>query len=333
MTIGQVYKIHSDFYYVEADNISFECKMREVLKKQGQKVLVGDYVEINNGHVEKVLPRKNFIKRPSVANIDTVIIVSAIKEPDLDFTQLNRYISFSKYFNIDTKLCFNKNDLSSDDTIIEKIFDIYEPLGYDIIFTSALEKIGLEDFKEILENKVSVLCGNSGVGKTTLINALNPNLKLKTGEISEKTHRGTHTTRHSEIIKITDTIKIIDTPGFSNLKFDFLMPNEIDKLFPEIHQYSNDCKYPNCLHINEDNCSVLANIENINISRYESYTEFVKEAAEYKKQIKFNGQKTETHLKQQHNKDYVKINRNKRQESRNTLKQKLNKGENYEELY
>ncbi|MBQ6515884.1 ribosome small subunit-dependent GTPase A [bacterium] len=333
MTKGQVYKIHSDFYYVEADNVSHECKLREVLKKQGQKVLVGDFVEINNGHIEKVLPRKNFIKRPSVANIDTVIVVSAIKEPELDFTQLNRYISFAKYFNLDTKLCFNKNDLSSDDSIIEKIFGIYEPLGYDIIFTSAIERIGLEDFKEILENKISVLCGNSGVGKTTLINALNPNLKLKTGEISEKTHRGTHTTRHSEIIKITDNIKIIDTPGFSNLKFDFLLPNEIDRLFPEIHQYSHDCKYPDCLHINEDNCSVLENIENINISRYESYTEFVKEASEYKKQIKFNGQKTETQLKQQHNKDFVKINRNKRQEARNTLKQKLNKGNDYEELY
>ena len=333
MTIGQVYKIHSDFYYVESNNISHECKLREVLKKQGQKVLVGDFVEINNGHIEKVLPRKNFIKRPSVSNIDSIIIVSAIKEPELDFIQLNRYISFAKFYNLETKLCFNKNDLAGDDSIIEKVFDIYEPLGYDIIFTSALERIGLEDFKELLENKISVLCGNSGVGKTTLINALNPNLKLKTGQISEKTQRGTHTTRHCEIIKITDKIKIIDTPGFSNLKFDFLLPNEIDKLFPEIYQYKNLCKYPDCLHINEDNCAVLGNIENINTSRYESYISFVQEAKEYKDKIKFSGIKTETHMKQNNNKDYVKINQHKRQLSRNTLKQKLNKGEDYEELY
>ena len=333
MTKGQVYKIHSDFYYIGADDTSHECKLREVLKKQGQKVLVGDFVEINNGYIEKILPRKNFIKRPSVANIDSIIIVSAIKEPELDFVQLNRYISFAKFYGIETKLCFNKNDLAGDDSIIEKVFDIYEPLGYDIIFTSALEKIGLEDFKELLENKISVLCGNSGVGKTTLVNALNPNLNLKTGQISEKTQRGTHTTRHSEIIKITDSIKIIDTPGFSNLKFDFLLPNEIDKLFPEIYQYKHLCKYPDCLHINEDNCAVLENIQNINTSRYESYVSFVQEAKEYKDKIKFNGQKTETHVKQNNNKDYVKINQHKRQVSRNTLKQRLNKGEDYEELY
>ncbi|MBR1680479.1 GTPase RsgA, partial [bacterium] len=145
---------------MNCEDSSFECKLREVLKKQKQKIVVGDYVEFENGAIEKVLPKKNYIPRPNVANIDQIVIVSAVKEPELDFKQLNRYICFAKYYDIPTKLCFNKSDLSSDDTTIEKVFQIYEPLGYDIVFTSAKENDGIEEFKEILENKISVLCGN-----------------------------------------------------------------------------------------------------------------------------------------------------------------------------
>ena len=172
MAVGQIFKIHSDFYYVSSNNSTFECKLRHVLKKQKQKVFVGDYVEFENGAIEKILPRKNFITRPTVANIDQVIIISAVKEPELNFLQLNRYISFAKYHNLNTVLCFNKNDLSNDDSTIEKVFKIYEPLGFDILFTSALEGYGIEDFKKILENKTSVLCGASGVGKSSIINSI-----------------------------------------------------------------------------------------------------------------------------------------------------------------
>ena len=223
MAEGQIYKIHSDFYYVNSNGEEYECKIREVLKKQKQKIFVGDFVEFKDGAIEKILPRKNFITRPTVANVDRVIIISAVKEPELSFTQLNRYISFAKYHNLETVLCFNKNDLSNDDKTIEKVFSIYQPLGYDILFTSALEGFGIEEFKEILSGKTSVLCGSSGVGKSSLINAVCPNLNLRTKEISEKTQRGTHTTRHCEIIPIDNNSRIVDTPGFSNLKFDFLI--------------------------------------------------------------------------------------------------------------
>ena len=125
MAQGQIYKIHSDFYYVAAGGETFECKIREVLKKQKEKILVGDFVEFENGHITKVLPRKNFIKRPSVANIDQVIIVSALKEPDLDLHQLNRYIAFAKYFDIPAVLCFNKEDLKWDKHLKDKIKKIY----------------------------------------------------------------------------------------------------------------------------------------------------------------------------------------------------------------
>ena len=325
MVQGQIFKIHSDFYYVNSNNSIFECKIREVLKKQKQKIFVGDYVEFNAGAIEKILPRRNFIPRPTVANVDRVIIIAAVKEPELSFSQLNRYVSFAKYYDLEAVLCFNKNDLSSDDSIIEKVFSIYEPLGYDIVFTSALEGDGIDDFKELLEGRTSVLCGSSGVGKSSLINAVCPELNLRTKKVSEKTERGVHTTRHSEIIRINETSRIVDTPGFSNLKFDFLMPNEVDLLFDEISKYKKDCKFPDCLHLTETGCAVKENLDKIDDTRYQSYKEFVAEAIEYKERVKYQGLKTESAHKQKHNKTAVKISSRKRQSARNTLKQNIYK--------
>ena len=324
MAEGQIYKIHSDFYYVNSDGKSFECKLREVLKKTKQPAFVGDFVEFENGAIEKILPRNNYIPRPSVANIDRIIIISAVKEPDLSFSQLNRYISFAKYYGIEAVLCFNKNDLSSDDKIIEKVFSIYEPLGYDILFTSALEGLGIEDFKEILEGKTSVVCGASGVGKSSLINAIS-GLNLRTKEVSDKTQRGTHTTRHCEIITINENTRIVDTPGFSNLKFDFILPLDIDKLFPEIYKHRNKCKFQDCLHINEAECSVKEHLDEIDESRYQSYLEFVEEARSYKEKVKYQGTKTESTHKKHNDNIAVKISSRKRQSARNTLKQNLYK--------
>ena len=325
MALGQIFKIHSDFYYVNSDNSIFECKIREVLKKQKQKIYVGDFVEFQDGAIEKILPRKNYIPRPTAANIDRIIIISAVKEPELNFTQLNRYISFAKYYNLETVLCFNKNDLSEDDRIIEKVFSIYEPLSYDILFTSALEGYGIEEFKEVLSGKTSVLCGSSGVGKSSLINAVCPGLNLRTKNVSEKTQRGVHTTRHSEIIPLNENSRIVDTPGFSNLKFDFLMPNELDLLFEEIAKYKKECKFPDCLHLTESGCAVKENLDKIDETRYQSYKEFVSEALEYKERVKYQGVKTETAHKQKHNKTAVKISTRKRQSARNTLKQNIYK--------
>lgn len=352
---GQILKIHSDFYYVNFNSEIYECKIREVLKKQKQKVLVGDFVqcsEINESKktavIEKILPRKNFLTRPSVANVEQVVIISSIKEPDLDFEQLNRYIALAKYHNIKTKLCFNKNDLSEDDSVIEKIFEIYEPLGFEIVFTSALEKLGIDDFVELLGHKTTVFCGNSGVGKSSLINTISPGLNIKTKQVSDKTSRGVHTTRHCEIIEVrceeakmrrgvekkqathprvlsSCHLKIIDTPGFSNVKFDFLMPNEVDELFDEIKKYKSECKFKDCLHIQEDGCVVLENIDEIDISRYQSYLSFVQEAKDYKEKVKLQGIKQETSHKETLNKKVAKISHRKRESARNVLKQKIYK--------
>lgn len=355
---GQVFKIHSDFYYVNSNGGIYECKVREILKKQKEKVLVGDFVnctEINETRktavIEKILPRKNFLTRPSVANVEQVIIISSIKEPDLDFEQLNRYISLAKYHKIKTKLCFNKNDLSEDDSVIEKIFEIYEPLGFEIVFTSALEHLGIEDFVELLGSKMTVFCGNSGVGKSSLINTLAPDLNIRTKQVSEKTSRGVHTTRHCEIIEIKHgkkLIKIIDTPGFSNVRFDFLLPTEVDELFDEIKKYKGMCKFKDCLHVVEadceqrlkgkttllpetpfsasnqaEGCKVLEHIDEIDISRYQSYLSFVAEAKDLKEKIKLQGTKKETSHKEGLNRSVAKISARKRQGARNTMKQNV----------
>lgn len=323
MAEGQIYKIHSDFYYIDDGVNTYECKIREVLKKQRERILVGDFVEFTNGFITTIIPRKNYISRPAVANIDQIIIVSALKEPDLDLHQLNRYIALAKFYKIPVTLCFNKEDLKWDKHLSGKIKSIYEPLGYKIVFTSATEHKGIKAFEKLLDGKTSVLCGNSGVGKSSLINAINPSLNLRTKEVSEKTQRGTHTTRHCEIIKLNDTSRIVDTPGFSNVRFDFILPADVDLLFDDISKFRDECKYSDCLHINEDGCNVLANIEKIDSTRYESYLAFVEEAKDYKERIKYEGKKEEQSKKMVHNKQIAKISGKKRQSSRNTLKQKI----------
>ena len=323
--LGQIYKIYSDSYFVKINAVVVSCKIREILKKQKISIVTGDFVEVEDNVITKILPRKTFIKRPAVANVDQVVVVSALKEPELNFNQLNRYISLAKYYKIPVILCFNKDDLEYEIGLQDKIENIYAKLGYKIAYTSAKEKNGIDYLFKLLSGKLSALCGNSGVGKSSLINALCPDINLKTQSVSEKLNKGTHTTRHCEIIDAGENVRIIDTPGFSNLKFDFILPKDVDYLFDEIYMYKNKCKYSDCLHINEADCEVLKNIDSIDRTRYESYLEFLKEAFEYKEKVKYNGKKSETYKKLHNNKSVVKISSKKRQGSRNTQKQKIYK--------
>ena len=332
---GQIFKIHSDFYYVNTQDGEYECKIRDVLKKRKNSIVTGDFVELEQinanskqAFIAKVLPRENYIPRPKVANINQVIIVCAIKEPDIDFEQLNRYLCFCEYYDLHPVLCFNKNDLEGEEEIIDKIKHIYEPLNYTLLFTSALQGNGLKEFKKHLKNEITVLCGSSGVGKSSLINALCPGLNLKTKQVSQKSERGTHTTRHCEIISIDKDTRIVDTPGFSQLKFDFLMPAEVGLLFREIAGIQKDygaCKFSDCLHEQETGCRILEHKSLIDETRYQSYLQFIKEAKEYKKQITYGGKKTETRSKTVHNREITKISSKKRQLSRRRTNQDIDK--------
>lgn len=325
---AQVYKIHSDFYYVKnSKHEEFTCKIRDVLKKQKIEIKVGDFVELtqDGNFISSLSERKNSLNRPKVSNIDYAVIVCALKEPELDFVQLDRYLSYLKYNNIESVICFNKEDLV--DNLDEKklqIKDIYENLNYKTFFISAKDKLDLDDLTQFLSGKTVVFCGMSGVGKSTLLNTLIPNISLRTGNVSIKTQCGCHTTRHCEIIE-TENFKIIDTPGFSCLKFDFLLPEKIIELFDDLTKFKKDCKYSDCLHDVNINgvCSIYDNLDKIVASRYKSYLTFLEEAKEYKELISKRSIKNEGFNKKIGNRLGIKISKRKRTASRNTEKQKI----------
>lgn len=325
---GQVYKIHSDFYYVKPKDGKgglVECKLREVLKKQKLKIKVGDYVEIEEeGAIKSLLERKNTLLRPSVSNLDLMVVVSSLLEPAVDFIQLNRYLTFLKYHKIPVLLCFNKDDLINEEEFKkakEEILSVYKPLGYEIIFTSALLNDGLYEFKNLTKGKTIAFCGQSGVGKSSILNAINKMQTQRTGNVSQKNKRGCHTTRHCEIIEFDET-KIIDTPGFSRLTFDFILPKDLSDLFEDIKQFKDKCKFTDCLHTKDDEgCNVIKNLDKINEARYQSYLDFLKEAKEYKQKTVFESQKEEKTFKKNLDKNFTKISSKKRSFSRKKINQ------------
>lgn len=338
--IGNIVKIHSDFYYVKVDDNIIECKLRELLKKEHVDVYVGDRVKLarfeeksNQAAIVEVLERQNHIPRPAIANIDQVIVVTTIKNPSIDYVQLNRYLTYAKIYNIPAVICVNKSDLTKDTSSENKLKEIYEAVNYNVLFTSALTKDGLSELKSQLNSKISVLCGSSGVGKSSLINAIHPDLHLKTKEISSHNKRGTHTTRHTEILNVklseNEIAQVADTPGFSYLRFDKVMPDEIQKHFEDISSFGKQCHFSNCLHIEESGCNVLNNLDKIPKSRYESYKAFVAEALEFKEKIIYSGRKTEQSFKtldtQNESKlKIAKLGTKAREKSRKNQKQKLN---------
>jgi ribosome biogenesis GTPase / thiamine phosphate phosphatase len=285
MEEGRIIKGISGFYYVSLKDGLYECKGRGILRKDKIKPLVGDWVTVSNldarektGTLEKVLPRNNQLKRPEIANVDQVIIVISLKNPSPSLMLMDKIIVLAEDLGLKVILCINKADLEPEDSsMIEEIKEIYKPAGYPLIFTSTKKEQGIDPLRETLRGKVSVFSGPSGVGKSSLLNAIKPGLKLKTGEVSARIQRGKHTTRHTELILVGKDSWIADTPGFGNLDIDEIQPENLRFCFREFLPYMENCKFTSCLHLKEPGCAVKAKVSSGTISqqRYDHYVQFM----------------------------------------------------------
>lgn len=282
--LGIINKSQKEIYHVLVDGKEYLCKARGVFREKSIKPLVGDKVEIqilddSTGYIENVLERKNSLVRPPIANVDQLLLVSSLTNPKLNYNIFDKYLVMLQHFGIPVKLVINKVDLASVDEIRE-FEDIYSKTNYEYIFTSAEKNHGIDDLKNMLKGKISSFAGPSGVGKSTLLNLLHEDFYAETGNISDKTQRGKHTTRHVELFEIDDETFIFDTPGFSALNIDFIESYEdVKNYFTEFNKYSSQCKFRNCMHMNEPQCAVKKAIEDSLISknRYENYIYLVEE--------------------------------------------------------
>lgn len=274
---GILIKAISGFYYVSFDGNVYECKARGNFRKAGVSPVVGDIVEFsltdnNHGIVEKISERKNLFNRPLVANVDKLFIVSAYTTPAQDTLMIDRLSALAVYNNIEPIIVFNKSDMGS----FEKFYNIYTASGFKTHVVSAKEGVGIEELRLEMKNSVCAFSGNSGVGKSSILNALFPELDLKTGEVSDKLGRGRHTTRHTELFFVGDGSYVVDTPGFSTVEtqedlYDFKL--SLAESFTDFSDYLGCCKFTSCSHTTEKGCAIVKAVEDgkIQKTRHESY--------------------------------------------------------------
>ncbi|MBD5552469.1 MAG: ribosome small subunit-dependent GTPase A [Lachnospiraceae bacterium] len=278
---GKIIKGIAGFYYVHAENLCiYECKARGVFRKDNVKPLVGDNVELEvldqeekTGNIREILPRKSRLIRPAVANIDQAMVIFAILKPEPNFNLLDRFLIMMEQQNLPCVICFNKSDIASEKER-EALQSAYETCGYQVLFISVKEKEGLEDVRKLLQGKTTTVAGPSGVGKSSLINYLQPRAEMETGAISEKIDRGKHTTRHSELFALDKESYIMDTPGFSSLQLFDMEKEELKSFYPEFREHEDRCRFRGCAHISEPGCSVKEALAAGKISdvRYRNYT-------------------------------------------------------------
>ncbi len=299
--IGIVYKSTGSWYWVKSENVLHKCRIKGKFRIKGIKstnpIAVGDVVDFYTekkgdeqiGIIENIQERKNFIVRKSVnlskqthilaSNIDQVFLLITINNPPTLTTFIDRFLATAEAYSIDVILVFNKIDTYSIDEKAEILYlkDIYQPIGYQCIEVSAIEQTNIDKIKSLMKGKISMFSGHSGVGKTTLVNAIEPTLNLKTKEISELHKQGQHTTTFAEMFDLSFDAQIIDTPGIKGFGVVNMDKNELGDYFPEFFKLKQDCKFNNCIHINEPNCAVKQALEDeeISWSRYKSYLQII----------------------------------------------------------
>ncbi|MCD5411194.1 MAG: ribosome small subunit-dependent GTPase A [Clostridiales bacterium] len=286
---GKIVKGIGGFYYVDSGSNIFECKARGIFRKKKIIPMVGDDVVFSVldegkklGIIDEILERKTELFRPSVANVDQAIVVFSVMKPNPNYYLLDHFLVLAENEDLEIVICINKIDLASNREY-EEIVDVYKNTGNKIILSSITDGAGINDLRDVLKDKTSVFAGPSGVGKSSLLNEIAPNFKLETGEISRKTSRGKHITRHVELLKVISTGWVVDTPGFSSLSLEFI--KEEQKLayhFPEFLDYIPSCKFVSCIHINEPECAVKDAIKEgkVHPQRYKNYVRMLEEIKE-----------------------------------------------------
>ena len=285
MPKGQIRKALSGYYYVQDGEKFIQCRGRGVFRNRGISPLVGDMVDYeveegSDGTITVVHERKNALVRPPIANIDQALLVFSLTEPDFNPLLLDRFLVVLESFQVEPVICLTKTDLLTKEELlkIQPFLDDYKAIGYRMIETYKDDEDLVDNITPILKDKISVLAGQSGVGKSTLLNTVLPSLNLKTGVISEALGRGKHTTRHVELLDVCGGL-LADTPGFSSFDFDEIEKEELSNCFPEFREASKSCKFRECLHISEPKCSVLAGVKSGEIKdyRYKHYVKFLEE--------------------------------------------------------
>ena len=289
---GKIVKGIAGFYYVHVvESGVYECKAKGIFRKDGVKPLVGDNVEIEIldkkdmvGNIMQILPRKNELVRPAVANIDQALVVFAVTKPKPHLNLLDRFLVMMESREVPVILCFNKTDIAKDPDIAE-LKEIYEKCGYPLVFTSAKKEEHIQELKDILQGKTTAIAGPSGVGKSSIINLLQSEVEMETGSISRKIERGRHTTRHSELLVLGENSYIMDTPGFSSLYISDTDKESLKYCFPEFTPFEGKCRFNGCDHVHEPDCAVKEAVEQgiIHRSRYGNYLAMYQEIQERKR--------------------------------------------------
>lgn len=289
---GKIIKGIAGFYYVYLEGLGIvSCKAKGEFRNRKVKPLVGDMVSLKlldlesmTGNIEDILPRKNTLIRPASANIDQAVVVFAMAKPEPHLNLLDRFLVIMKKQDIPVVIVFNKTDLV-DDEEVRKLRNIYEGCGYKTFSCVAREGLNSEGISEILSGKTSVLAGPSGVGKSTIMNLMQPEAKMETGEISRKIGRGKNTTRHTELVYIKKDTYLLDTPGFSSLFIDDVEAADLASYYVEFVQHEKNCKFGGCSHVKEKECGVKDALKQglISKERYDNYCKLYTEAISRKK--------------------------------------------------